>query len=144
MLTTNQKGAAAETAIIHEAIKLGIGVYASIADERADLIFDLGSRLLRVQCKTASRRGDVLVVTLYSSRRTAGGLRRTTYSEDEIDAFAAYCPETGVSYFFEWRDMTCRTEMRLRLTPARNNQAKGVKWAQDFEFAAKLTTLLGP
>jgi hypothetical protein len=29
MLTTNQKGAAAETAIAHEAIKLGIGVYRS-------------------------------------------------------------------------------------------------------------------
>jgi hypothetical protein len=29
VLTTNQKGAIAETAIAHEAIKLGIGVYHS-------------------------------------------------------------------------------------------------------------------
>src|SRR3954470_17527611 len=52
MLTTNQKGAVAETAIAHEAIKLGIGVYRPVADERADLILDLRPRLLRVQCKT--------------------------------------------------------------------------------------------
>jgi hypothetical protein len=31
MLTTNQKGAIAETAIAHEAVKLGIGVYRPLA-----------------------------------------------------------------------------------------------------------------
>jgi len=51
MLTTNQKGAVAETAIAHEAIKLGIGVYRPLCDERYDLIFDLGPTLVRVQCK---------------------------------------------------------------------------------------------
>ena len=49
MLTTNQKGAIAETAIIHEATKLGLGVFKSIADERYDLIFDLNPELIRVQ-----------------------------------------------------------------------------------------------
>ena len=48
MLTTNQKGALAETAIAHEAIKLGIGVYRPLGDERCDLIFDLRPRLMRV------------------------------------------------------------------------------------------------
>ena len=43
MLTTNQKGALAETAIALEAIKLGIGVYRPYADGRYDLIFDLVS-----------------------------------------------------------------------------------------------------
>jgi hypothetical protein len=41
-LTTDQKGAIAETAIVHTAIKLGIGVAKPIADERYDLIFDFG------------------------------------------------------------------------------------------------------
>src|SRR5882762_2932808 len=58
MLTTNQRGAVAETAIIHEAVKLGIGVYQPVADERTDLIFDLHPRLVRVQCKTAACYGD--------------------------------------------------------------------------------------
>jgi hypothetical protein len=144
MLTTNQKGAIAEMAIAQEAIRLGLGVYRPIADERADLILDLRPRLVRVQCKTATRRGDVLVVGLYSARRTANGLRRTPYSEAEIDAFAAHCLETGTCYFFEWHDLGCRTEMRLRLRPTRNNQAIGVKWARDFEFGAKLERPLGP
>ena len=52
MLTTDQKGAVAETAVVHAATKLGIGVYKPVSDgERYDLIFDLGAELVRVQCK---------------------------------------------------------------------------------------------
>ena len=63
MLTTDQKGAVAESAVIHAAIKLGIGVFKPLTDgERYDLIFDLRPRLVRVQCKWAVRQGDVIVV----------------------------------------------------------------------------------
>ncbi len=58
-LTTNQKGAIAESAIVHEAIKLGIEVYRPVSEGgRFDLIFVLGDRLVRVQCKWAPRRRD--------------------------------------------------------------------------------------
>jgi PD-(D/E)XK endonuclease len=42
-LTTNQKGIVAETAIIHEAAKLGIIVSRPLDDARYDLILDLSS-----------------------------------------------------------------------------------------------------
>jgi hypothetical protein len=71
MLTTNQKGAIAELAIAREALKLGIGVYAPYGDERTDLIFDLHPRLVRVQCKWASRKDDIVVVRLYAARQPA-------------------------------------------------------------------------
>lgn len=62
-LTTDQKGAIAESAVVHAAIKLGIGVYRpAFEGGRYDLIFDLGARLLRVQCKWAVRQGEVVVV----------------------------------------------------------------------------------
>ena len=139
MLTTNQRGAIAECAIVYEAVRLGIGVYRPVADERADLIFDVGHRLLRVQCKAAAYDGDVLAIRLYSARRAADGLRRRLYTPQEIDAFAAHCVETGACYFFDFSDVTSPSEFRLRLTPTRNNQAKGVKWARDFEFGARLS-----
>jgi PD-(D/E)XK endonuclease len=144
MLTTNQKGAVAEMAVAHEALKLGIGVYVPIGDERCDLIFDLRPRLVRVQCKWASRRGDVVVLPLYSARRTATGLRRSYYSAEEVDAFAAWCPDTGRCYYAEMAEIASRQVLYLRLRLARNNQAKGVHWARDYEFGAKLGGLLGP
>ena len=47
----DQKGGIAELAIAWEATKLGIGVYKPMIEGgRYNLIFDVGPRLLRVQC----------------------------------------------------------------------------------------------
>src|SRR5262245_52392864 len=109
MLTTNQKGAVAESAVVHEAIKLGIGVWLPMADERFDIILDLRPRLVRVQCKFASRHDDVIVVRFHANRRTRTGMRRTFYSADEIDAFAAYSPDTDRCYFLPMPEFAGRT-----------------------------------
>ena len=138
MLTTNQKGFIAESAIAFEAAKLGIGVYRPFTDERYDFIFDVRSRLLRVQCKWASTRGDVVVVPLYSSRRTAQGLRRMCYSPEQVDAFAAYSPETERCYFAEMSEIGNLQVLYLRLRPTKNNQAVGIRWAKDYELAATI------
>ena len=59
-------------------------------------------------------------------------------SADEIDAFAAYCAELDRCYFLPLDTFGERSAIQLRLAPARNNQAAGVNWAKDFEFAARL------
>jgi hypothetical protein len=143
MLTTNQKGAVAEMAIAAEAMKLGVGVYLSAADERADLIFDLRPRLIRVQCKWAACYGDVMVVRLYSARRARDGLRRTLYTDEDVDAFAAYSSETGRCYFFPFSEVADHGVIQLRIRPTRNNQTKRIRWARDSEFTATLRPLLG-
>jgi PD-(D/E)XK endonuclease len=144
MLTTNQKGLVAESAVMFECAKLGIGVSRPLNDERYDLIFDLRGNLMRVQCKWASRHGDVIVVPLYANRRAAEGLRRTYYTRDEVDAFAAYCAETSACYFFRFGEVDVKQELSLRLAPTRNGQASGIRWARDFEFGATIERLLGP
>jgi hypothetical protein len=53
VLTTDQKGAIAEAAIVHAALELGVTVSKPLVDGRYDLIFDLYARLVRVQCKWA-------------------------------------------------------------------------------------------
>jgi len=119
MLTTNQKGAIAEAAIAYEATKAGIGVYRPLSDERCDLIFDLHPRLIRVQCKWAPCRRDVIVVPLYSARRTADGLRRSYYSSAEVDAFAAYAPATERCYFAEFAEIDALQALHLRINQRR-------------------------
>jgi hypothetical protein len=57
VLTSDQKGAIAEMAVIKAAMTLGIGVLRPWTPERYDLIFDLRPKLPRVQCKSAVRRG---------------------------------------------------------------------------------------
>ena len=139
MLTTDQKGAIAETAIAHEAVKLGFDVYRPINEgTRYDLIIDVEGRLLRVQCKWASRYDDVLIVRTYSCRRSADGLIKRGYTKDEIDAFGAYCADLDRCYLLPIDEFPDRTCIQLRLAPAKNNQRLRINWAEDFDFAAKL------
>ena len=96
VLTTDQKGAAAELAIAYLAVELGVGVFKPLTDgERYDLIFDLRPRLVRVQCKTAVLSGSVLKVACYSSRRGPEGFIKRCYDATEVDAIAADSPDLG-------------------------------------------------
>src|SRR5438132_7881410 len=60
-MDSNRIGAIAETAIAAEATQLGFDVYRPVAEGgRADFIIEADGRLVRVQCKTAVRRGEVI------------------------------------------------------------------------------------
>jgi PD-(D/E)XK nuclease superfamily protein len=141
VLTTDQKGAIAELAIARHAAELGIGVWSAYTVERYDLILDLRPTLLRVQCKWASRQGDIVVVRCCRHRRNREGLLRRLYAADEIDAFAAYCAAMDKCYLLPMAQFAGRTSIQLRLGPTRNNQTIGINWAEDFEFAATLGRL---
>jgi hypothetical protein len=144
-LTTNQKGAIAEIAIASQAIRLGIEVYRPIVEGgRFDCIFLIGSRLVRVQCKWAPQAGDIINVRCRSCTRTRTGLRHRGYTADEIDAYAAYCPNLDRCYFLPYDRFAGAASIQLRLEPSRNNQRQGIHWASDYEFGATLARLEGP
>src|SRR5438128_1253720 len=136
-MNPNHCGAIAEAAIALEAVKRDIPVLKPIfMDARYDLVFDLGTKLLRVQCKWARRRGNVVDVKARTCRRVAGGFERTTYSPDEVDAIGAYCPELNRCYLVPISIFPKGGCLYLRLEPSKNNQERGVKWAADYEFGA--------
>jgi hypothetical protein len=138
-MTTNQKGAIAETAIVLAAMKLGIGVFKPLTDgERYDLIFRIGSELVRVQCKTAVKVGHGLKVPCYSARRCRDGFLKRPYTAEETDAIAAYSRELDRCYYLPLSRFKRRTYIQLRLAPTRNNQRHRINWARDFEFAVTL------
>src|SRR5215211_3382417 len=93
MHDANHKGNIAEAAIAAAAIKLGVPVMKPLVEHtRYDLIFEIGQRLLRVQCKWAPLRRDVVTVNLVRSRYKSNGRQiRTPYTSAEVDAVAAYC-----------------------------------------------------
>ena len=135
MLSSDQKGAIAESAIVHAAVLLGIGVLKPLTEGvRYDLAFDLGTRLLRVQCKWARRRGDVVAVRCCSTRRGREAFLRRSYTTAEVDGIAAYCPDTGRCYLLPAGLVDGRAELSLRLGATQNGQKRRIRWADDFEF----------
>lgn len=144
MLTTDQKGALAEQAIAFEAMKSGVGVLRPFGDERYDLVFDMRPTLMRVQCKWAVQRGDVIAITCRTNRRGPEGFIRRCYDEGEIDAIAAYCAALGQCYLLPAAMSVNRTAVQLRLAPTLNNQRRRINWARDYELGATLSRLQGP
>ena len=139
MLTTNQKGAIAEAAIMKAAFEVGYDVYRpAIEGGRYDLILDRGDALVRVQCKWAPLHGDVIVVRVYSNRRTRSGLLRRPYLQREIDAVGAYCPALDRCYLIPFAGVDCVQQLNLRVAPTRNHQQRGIRQASVFEFGGTI------
>ena len=135
VLTTNRKGAIAETAIAAAAVEAGI--YRPVVEGgRFDLVFGLERDLKRVQCKWAVRQGDARSPRLRCSRHTPHGYVTSTYDAEEVDLVAAYCREMRKVYLLPSAVFAGRTQVQLRLAESRNNQAAGIHWAAKYELGA--------
>jgi PD-(D/E)XK endonuclease len=125
-VTTDQKGAIAELAIQLAATKLGVDVYRPVAEGgRYDMIFDLDRGPVRVQCKWASRYGDVLIARCSRCGRNRDGLVRRLYTREEIDAYALYCMELDRCFFVPMAHAEGMQEIRLGSRPPGTTSARG-------------------
>ena len=137
MSESTLKGAIAEAEITAEAVRRGVVVLKPLVEgRRYDLVFDTGEKLMRVQCKWASRRRGVLAVQLGGCRHTPHGYVRSTYDASEVDAIAVYSPDTDRCYLLPIADVAGRRTVHLRLEPAANNQEVAIKYAAQYEFGA--------
>lgn len=144
MLSSNRKGAIAETKIAAAATELGISVLRPIVEHgRYDLAFEIGDRLLRVQCKWASLDADgaVIRVNLQTSRHTPHGYVFTSYGADEIDAVAVYCGDLDRCYLLPISLAAGRRAIHLRATPPRNGQRACINLEADFRFPGAIAQL---
>lgn len=141
-MSTDQKGAIAETAIALAAIRFGVDVYRPVVEGlRYDLLLDVGDRLLRVQCKWAACHDDVVIVRCYSCRRTRTGMLVRRYGAEEVDFIAVYCETLDHCYLMPPKLFVGRRQVHLRVGPSRNNQRRRINWADDFDLAARLESL---
>lgn len=134
--SSNHKGAVAELAIAKEAARLGLGVYMPMIEHgRYDLVLAIGDGLFKTQVKWAQLDGEIVIIRLVCNRHTPrNGYVRTLYTAAEIDLVAAYCGDLDRSYLIPVERIDGRSQIRLRLTPARNNQLAAVNFAVDYEF----------
>lgn len=142
-VNSNHKGNVAELAIATEVARLGLSVLKPLTEhERYDLVIGLKGRLLRVQCKWASKRGGVILVRLSSSYHSpTRGYVKSTYAEDEVDAIAVYCADLERCYLLPIDIFAGRSSVHLRVGPAQNNQRAALNWARDYEFPGAVAQL---
>lgn len=144
MLCANDKGNIAEIEIAAAAIRLGVPVFKPLTEHaRADLVFEIGNRLFRVQCKwgRVSSDGRALVVQVGGCRRSSTGYLRTTYAEKDVDLFGVYCGALDRSYLLPMTLAAGKHGVQLRLAPARNGQRACTNLASDFTFDGAIAQL---
>jgi len=135
MFSTNQKGAIAETAVIHQAVRLGIDVYKPIAEGgRYDFVLASARACYGFSARWAARAGEIVIVRCQSCRRGRRGLIRRRYTAGEIDAFVAYCPDIDRCFFLPIARFPAQSAIQLRLGPTRNNQRADVNWADEYDL----------
>lgn len=145
VLSSNQKGAIAETAIAAAATRLGVAVLRPIVEHaRYDLVFEIGDALFRVQCKWGAleEERDVVKVSLRSSWCTPNGYERRKYAADEIDLVAVYCGDLDRCYLLPCELCVARSSVWLRLKPPRNAQRACINLASDFHFDGAVAQLV--
>ena len=108
---------------------------------RYDLAFEVGDRLLRVHCKWAAVRGEVVVVRLHSTYFTRTREVRVAYGADEIDAVAAYCARLERCYLLPIELVQDMRTISLHLNPPRNWQRAALHWAADYELPGAIAQL---
>lgn len=134
---SNHKGNVAELKIAATAAELGIPVFMPLTEHgRYDLVLEIAGRLLRVQCKHAPRKGDVIVVCTVTNRRGPRGFIRTRYTADEVDAVAVYCPDVDSCYLLPIAMVDGMSGVHLRLAPPKNGQRAAIHYADDYLLGA--------
>jgi hypothetical protein len=140
----NVKGNIAELEIALAAERAGIVAYKPIGEHgRADLVFEIGETLFRVQCKWGRliRDRSVIVVGVQSNRCTPAGYVRTSYGPNEVDLVAVYCGELDRCYLLPQSLFVDKRAIHLRLNPAKNGQRSCINLAEQYEFDGAVAQL---
>lgn len=134
-ITTNVKGQLAATKAELRALELGYIPSRPIFNARYDLILDDTEthRLMRVQIKYADAKlshsdGSVSVKLAYENRKKT----RYTYQDSEVDGLIVYIPKIDKLCFFLPKMFVGKERISIRYTKTRNNQKKGIIFAEDY------------
>lgn len=150
MAPLKQKGDRAEIEVARDLIRRGFRIAIPYGEDwDFDLIFQRPGRddLERVQVKHGDSKGEVVPVRCKSHSLTNGKIRRTKhYTARIIDWLAVYDPSSDHCYYVPAAELgeEGRDSISLRLTPARNSQRKGVRYAEDYLDPAPADALALP
>ncbi|HLG60306.1 MAG TPA: group I intron-associated PD-(D/E)XK endonuclease [Ktedonosporobacter sp.] len=131
---TNSIGEISESAIITRFLQLGYAVFTPYGgNQRTDLVIeDTDGQFWRIQCKTGWIEEDGAVLVFKTANHN-GQRREWRHYRGQCDYFAVYNEDLNKVYLI-LVDEVGTNQAKFRLLPAKNNQAKHVRWAKDYEL----------
>lgn len=123
------RGDVAESAVLAALIRQGLSVLVPFShDSPYDLVVTAGDeRFIRVQCKAGRFRDGCVIFNCHSTDHGRGPRDYV----GRADVFGVYCPPLDRTFVVPVEEAGRRGTW-LRVEPARNNQARGVRRADDY------------
>ena len=117
---------------------LGCDISEPIGDNsRYDFIIDINGILLRVQSKTAYKRGSSFRIPCKSVHTNAKRTVVVPYKENSVDLFCTFIE--GKCYLIEREEIGDKKEFNIRIGSTNNGQKKGIHYAENY-LADKFVT----
>ena len=131
MLSTKAKGAQTELECITYLHGLGYDISIPWGDNaRYDFVLDVQNKLYKIQCKTSSKQEEgVYKFQCRSTYVNSQGNRSAGYTADDVDFFCTFIE--GKCYLVPLTE-TSKREKVMRFVPPKNNQTKGITFAQEY------------
>jgi hypothetical protein len=129
---TKDKGDKGTAQVIADLLLRGISICLPLSEH---LPFDLvGVRdngdLIRISVKYRTATKGIVSVPFRSSYSDSKGVHTKEVNKDFIDIVAIYCPDTNKVYYCNPKEFG--KVITLRIAPSKNNQTKGVLFADNY------------
>ena len=136
MSNSKDQGGETEARIISQFVANGYSVSIPFGDnDKYDLPVDDGTRLYRVQCKTAwQNKPQTIRFNTHSQTTKNGSYYEQTY-DDTVDAFRVRYPETDRLY---WIPIDEATKQKMELRFESSVDQPSINWATDYEFDGQI------
>jgi hypothetical protein len=134
--TRKQKGDLAELKVACDLRERGYRIAIPFGEESDyDLVIDRDGALERVQVKYVESDEKIILVVCRSNSLTNGKVRRIKrYTKATIDWLAVYDRTTDACYYVPASELgDGRDMLTLRLSPPRNSQRVGIRFAADYQ-----------
>ena len=129
-MDTRTKGLIGELAVSKHLTEAGAIVFVPLNTlQRFDLLAYHDGRYYRIQVKYISVRNGAISVANTTSPGSLG--KKKPYVRGDYDVMAIYCPDTARCYFLP--NLRAQITSVLRVMDTKNGQARGIKWARDYE-----------
>lgn len=140
-INTSTIGNIGESVAICEFMKKGIQVLLPFGQNVPyDLVIQINDSFYKIQCKTTKKvHNDTFM--RFDICRTGFKGKRMLYTSQEIDYYFLYCIENNYIGLVPINDAIGLSDLILRISPPKNNQAIKIRYASDYSFDKQINNV---
>lgn len=132
MLSTGAKGDIGVAMVIADLLSQGFEVLMPVsADSPFDVVAYKDGKFYRLQVKYREVKSGTVTACLRRVIASSGKFRYSPLTESDVDFLVIYCPCTKGCYYIKRKEIS--GSVTLRIEPALNGQAAGVRTAEDYK-----------